>query len=142
MSQNLPTVGAEALEDGVVRGDVPTDLLGRLGIEPGVEGERHIDDAVARGADNMRMRLDGAIEAAAARRLDGENLAGVGQEIEVAVDRAAADSVVLFAHGVVDHIGGGMVVALAHGIKNQLPLLGVSSLHRHAPRLFSINGRR
>lgn len=38
MSQNLPTVGAEALEDGVVRGDVPTDLLGRLGIEPGVEG--------------------------------------------------------------------------------------------------------
>ena len=78
----------------------------------------------------------------AARRLDRENLPGIGQEIEVAVDRTAADSVVLFAHGVVDLIGGGMVVALAHGIKNQLPLLGVSSLHRHAPRLFSINGRR
>ena len=73
------------------------------------------------------------------RRLDGENLAGVGQEIEIAVDRTAADFVILFAHGVVDLIGGGMVVALAHGIKNQLPLLGVSSLHGHAPRLFSVN---
>ena len=54
----------------------------------GIEGERYVDDAAARGADDMRMRLDRAIEAAAARRLDGENLAGVGQEIEVAVDRA------------------------------------------------------
>ena len=84
----------------------------------------------------------GAIEAAAARRLDGENLAGVGQEIEVAVDRAAADLVILFAHDVVDFVGGGMVIALAHGVKNQLSLLGIPSLHRHAPRLFSINGRR
>ena len=72
MSQNLPTVGAETLEDGVVRGDVPADLLGRLGVELGIEGERHIDDAAARGADDMRMRLDRAIEAASARRLDGE----------------------------------------------------------------------
>ena len=78
MSQNLPTVGAEALEDGVVRGDVPADLFGRLCVELGVKGERHIDDAAARGADDMRMRLDRAIEAAAARRLDGEDLAGVG----------------------------------------------------------------
>lgn len=118
MSQNLPTVGAEALEDGVVRRDVPADLLGRLGIELGIEGERYVDDAAARGADDMRMRLDRAIEAAAARRLDRENLPGVGQEIEIAVDRAAADFVVPFAHGVVDLIGGGMVAALAHGIKN------------------------
>lgn len=139
MPRNLPTVGAEALEDGVVRGDVPADLLGRLGVELGVKGKRHIDDAAARCADDMRMRLGGAIEAAAAWRLDRENLPGIGQEIEVAVDRAAADSVVLFAHGVVDLIGGGMVVALAHGIKNQLSLLGVSSLHGHAPRLFSVN---
>ena len=90
----------------------------------------------------MRMRLDGAIEAAAARCLDGEDLPGVGQEIEIAVDRTAADFVILRAHGVVDLIGGGVVIALAHGVKNQLPLLGVSSLHRHAPRLFSVNGRR
>lgn len=76
------------------------------------------------------------------RRLDGENLAGICQEIEVAVDRAAADLVILFAHGVVDFVGGGMVIALAHGVKNQLSLLGIPSLHRHAPRLFSINGRR
>ena len=138
MSQKLPTVRAEALEDRVVRGDVPTDLFGCLGIELGIEGERHIDDAAARGADDMRMRLDGAIETAAARRLDGENLSGIGQEVEVAVHRAAADLVVLFAHGVVDLIGGGMVIALAHGIKNQLPLLGVSSLHGHAPHLFSV----
>lgn len=142
MSQNLPTVGAETLEDGVVRGDVPADLLGRLGVELGIEGERYVDDAAARGTDDMRMRLDRAIEAAAARRLDGEDLAGVGQEIEIAVDRTAADFVILRAHGVVDLIGGGVVIALAHGVKNQLPLLGVSSLHRHAPRLFSINGRR
>lgn len=47
MSQNLPTVGAEALEDGVVRGDVPTDLLGRFGVELGIEGERYVDDAAA-----------------------------------------------------------------------------------------------
>ena len=85
------------------------------------------------------MRLDGAIEATAARRLDGEDLAGIGQEIEVAVDRATADFVILRAHDVVDLVGGGMVVALAHGIKNQLPLLGVSSLYGHAPRLFSVN---
>lgn len=95
MSQNLPTVGAEALEDGVVRGDVPADLLGRLGVELGIEGERYVDDAAARGADDMRMRLDGAIEAAAARCLDGEDLPGVGQEIEIAVDRTAADFVIL-----------------------------------------------
>lgn len=50
----------------------------------------------------MRMRLDRAIEAAAARRLDGEDLAGVGQEIEIAVDRTAADFVILRAHDVVD----------------------------------------
>ena len=91
---------------------------------------------------DMRMRLDGAIEAAAARRLDGEDFAGVGQEIEVAVDRAAADFVILRAHDVVDFVGGGMVIALAHGVKNQLSLPGIPSLHRHAPRLFSINGRR
>ena len=90
----------------------------------------------------MRMRLDRAIEAAAARRLDGENLAGICQEIEVAVDRAAAALVILFAHGGVDFVGGGMVIALAHGVKNQLSLLGIPSLHRHAPRLFSINARR
>ena len=88
----------------------------------------------------MRMRLDGAIEAAPARRLDGEDLAGIGQEIEVAVDRATADFVILLAHDVVDLIGGGMVIALAHGVENQLSLLGISSLYRHAPRLFSING--
>ena len=88
----------------------------------------------------MRMRFDGAIEAAATRRLDGENLAGIGQEIEVAVDRAAADLVILRAHDVVDLVGGGMAIALAHGVKNQLSLLGISSLYRHAPRLFSING--
>ena len=91
MSRNLPTVGAETLEDGVVRRDVPADLLGRLGVELGIEGERYVDDAAARGADDMRMRLDRAIEAAAARRLDGEDFAGVGQEIEIAVDRTAAD---------------------------------------------------
>ena len=125
-SKHLPTVGAETLEDGVVRRDVPADLLGRLGVELGIEGERYVDDAAARGADDMRMRLDRAIEAAAARRLDGENLAGICQEIEVAVDRAAADLVILF----------------AHGVKNQLSLPGIPSLHRHAPRLFSINGRR
>ena len=78
MPGNLPTVGAETLEDGVVRRDVPADLLGRLGVELGIEGERYVDDAAARGADDMRMRLDRAIEAAAARRLDGEDFAGVG----------------------------------------------------------------
>ena len=31
-----------------------------------------------------------------------------------------------------------MVIALAYGVKNQLSLLGIPSLHRHAPRLFSI----
>ena len=87
--EHLPAVGAETLEDGVVRRDVPTDLLGRLGAELGIEGERYVDDAAARGADDMRMRLD-----------------------------------------------------LAHGVKNQLSLPGIPSLHRHAPRLFSINGRR
>ena len=71
-----------------------------------------------------------------------EDLAGVSQEIEVAVDRTAADFVILRAHDVVDFVGGGMVIALAHGVKNQLSLLGIPSLHRHAPRLFSINGRR
>lgn len=142
MPRNLPTVGAETLEDGVVRGDAPTDLLGRLGVELGIEGERYIDDAAARGADDMRMRLDRAIEAAAAWCLDGEDLPGIGQEVEVAVDRATADFVILCAHDVVDFVGGGMVVALAHGVKNQLSLPGIPSLHRHAPRLFSINGRR
>ena len=142
MPRNLPTVGAEALEDGVVRGDVPADLLGRFGVELGIEGERYVDDAAARGADDMRMRLDGAIEATPTRRLDREDFSGIGQEIEVAVDRTAADSVVLFAHGVVDFVGGGMVVALAHSVKNQLSLPGIPSLHRHTPRLFSINGRR
>ena len=83
--KHLSAVGAETLEDGVVRRDVPADLLGRLGVELGIEGERYIDDAAARGADDMRMRLDRAIEAAAARRLDGEDLASVGQEIEIAV---------------------------------------------------------
>ena len=141
-SKHLPAVGAETLEDGVARRDVPADLLGRFGVELGIEGEWYVDDAAARGADDMRMRLDGAIEAAAARRLDGEDLAGVGQEIEVAVDRTAADFVILRAHDVVDFVGGGMVVALAHGVKNQLSLPGIPSLHRHAPRLFSINGRR
>lgn len=140
--EHLPAVGAETLEDGVVRRDVPADLLGRLGVELGIEGERYVDDAAARGADDMRMRLDRAIEAAAARRLDGEDLAGVGQEIEISVDRTAADLVILLAHDVVDFVGGGMVIALAHGVKNQLSLLGIPSLHRHAPRLFSINGRR
>ena len=53
------------LEDGVVRRDVPADLLGRFGVELGIEGERYVDDAAARGADDMRMRLDRAIEAAA-----------------------------------------------------------------------------
>ena len=132
MSKHLPAVGAETLEDGVVRRDMPADLLGRFGVELGIEGERYVDDAAARCADDMRMRFDGAIEATSARRLDGENLAGVGQEIEIAVD----------AHGVVDFVGGGMVIALAHGVKNQLSLPGIPSLHRHAPRLFSINGRR
>ena len=87
----------------------------------------------------MRMRLDRAVEAAAARRLDGEDLAGIGQEIEVAVDRAAADFVILLAHDVVDLVGGGMAIALAHGVKNQLSLLGISSLYRHVPRLFSLS---
>lgn len=89
----------------------------------------------------MRMRLDGAIEATPAQRLDREDFSGICQEIEVAVDRTAADFVILRAHDVVDYVGGGMVIALAHG-KNQLPLPGIPSLHRHAPRLFSINGRR
>lgn len=57
-----------------MRGDVPADLLGRLVVELGIEGERHVDDAAARGADDMCVRLDGAIEAAAARRLNRENL--------------------------------------------------------------------
>lgn len=140
--KHLPAVGAETLEDGVVRRDVPADLLGRFGVELGIEGERYVDDAAARGADDMRMRLDGAIEATPARRLDREDFSGICQEIEVAADRAAADLVILFAHGVVDLVGGGMVIALAHGVKNQLSLLGIPSLHRHAPRLFSINGRR
>lgn len=117
-AQNLPTVGAEALEDGVVRADAPSDLFGCPGVELGIEGERHIDDAATRGADDMRMRFDGTIEAAAARRFNRENLPGIGQEIEVAVDRTAADFVILRAHSVVDLFGGGMVVALAHGIKN------------------------
>ena len=90
----------------------------------------------------MCVRLDRAIEAAAARCLDGEDLAGVGQEIEIAVDRTTADFVILRAHDVVNFVGGGMVIALAHGVENQLSLLGIPSLHRHAPRLFSINGRR
>lgn len=68
--------------------------------------------------------------------------ASAKQEIEIAVDRTAADFVILRAHGVVDFVGGGMVIALAHGVKNQLSLPGIPSLHRHAPRLFSINGRR
>ena len=66
----------------------------------------------------MRMRLDGAIEAAPTRRLDGENLAGIGQEIKVAIDRAAADFVILLAHDVVDLVGSGMVIALTHGVEN------------------------
>lgn len=78
MSQRLLAVGAESLKDGVVRADAPSDLLGRLGVELGVEGEWHVDDAAARGADDMRMRLDGAIEAAAARRLNRENIPCVG----------------------------------------------------------------
>lgn len=65
MPQRLPAVGAESLKDGVVRADAPADLLGRLGVELGIEGERHVDDAAARGADDMCVRLDGAIEAAA-----------------------------------------------------------------------------
>ena len=87
--KHLPAVGAETLEDGVVRRDVPADLLGRFGVELGIEGERYVDDAAARGADDMRMRLDGAIEATPARRLDREDFSGICQEIEVAVDRAA-----------------------------------------------------
>ena len=75
----------------------------------------------------MCVRLGRAIEAAAARRLDGEDLAGVSQEIEVAVDRTAADFVILRAHDVVDFVGGGMVIALAHSVKNQLSLLGIPS---------------
>ena len=142
MSQRLLAVGAESLKDGVVRGDVPADLLGCPGVELGIEGEWHVDDAAARGADDMRMRLDGAIEATPARRLDREDFSGICQEIEIAVDRAAADLVILFAHGVVDFVSGGMVIALAHGVKNQLSLPGIPSLHRRAPRLFSINGRR
>lgn len=47
MPRNLPTVGAETLEDGVVRRDVPADLLGRFGVELGIEGERYVDDAAA-----------------------------------------------------------------------------------------------
>ncbi len=47
--EHLPAVGAETLEDGVVRRDVPADLLGRLGVELGIEGERYVDDAAARG---------------------------------------------------------------------------------------------
>lgn len=46
-SKHLPTVRAETLEDGVVRRDVPADLLGRLGVELGIEGERYVDDAAA-----------------------------------------------------------------------------------------------
>ena len=45
--KHLPTVGAETLEDGVVRRDVPADLLGRFGVELGIEGERYVDDAAA-----------------------------------------------------------------------------------------------
>ena len=140
MSQRLLAVGAESLKDGVVRADAPADLLGRLGVELGIEGEWYVDDAAARGADDMRMRLDGAIEAAAAWCLDGEDLSGTVQEVEIAVDRAAADFVILLAHDVVDLVGSGMVIALTHGVENQLSLLGISSLHRHASRLFSING--
>ena len=77
-SKRLPAIGAETLEDGVVRRDVPADLLGCFGVELCIEGERYVDDAAARGADDMRMLLDRAIEAAAARRLDGEDFAGVG----------------------------------------------------------------
>lgn len=134
--KHLSAVGAETLEDGVVRRDVPVDLLGRFGVELGIEGERYVDDAAARGADDMRVRLDGAIEATAARCLDGEDLAGVGQEIEVAVDRTAADFAILRAHDVVDFVGGGMVIALAHGVKNQLSLLGIPSLPPCASPLF------
>ena len=47
MSQRLLAVGAETLEDGVVRRDVPADLLGCLGVELGIEGERYVDDAAA-----------------------------------------------------------------------------------------------
>ena len=122
MSQRLLAVGAESLKDGVVRADAPSDLLGRLGVELGIEGERYVDDAAARGADDMRMRLDRAIEAAAAWCLDGEDLSGIGQEVEIAVDRAAADFVILCAHDVVDFVGGGMVIALAHSVKNQLSI--------------------
>ena len=46
-SKHLPAVGAETLEDGVVRRDVPADLLGRFGVELGIEGERNVDDAAA-----------------------------------------------------------------------------------------------
>ena len=141
-SKHLPTVRAETLEDGVVRRDVPADLLGRLGVELGIEGGRYVDDAAARGADDMCVRLDGAIEATPARRLDREDFSGICQEIKIAVDRTAADFVILRAHDVVDFVGGGMVIALAHGVKNQLSLPGIPSLHRHAPRLFSTNGRR
>jgi hypothetical protein len=45
--EHLLAVGAETLEDGVVRRDVPADLLGRLGVELGIEGERYVDDAAA-----------------------------------------------------------------------------------------------
>ena len=37
-SKHLPAVGAETLEDGVVRRDVPADLLGRLAVELGIDG--------------------------------------------------------------------------------------------------------
>ena len=47
MSQTLPAVGAETLEDGVVRRDVPADLLGCFGVELVIEGEWYVDDAAA-----------------------------------------------------------------------------------------------
>ena len=48
--EHLPAVGAETLEDGVVRRDVPADLLGRFGVELAISPWRYILTSVLEGS--------------------------------------------------------------------------------------------
>ena len=77
----------------------------------------------------MGMVVHAPVKALAAGGLHRKYLAGVCQQVQVAIDGSTAYVVVLLAYAKVYLVGGGVVAKLLHRLKHQLALARVSSLH-------------
>lgn len=135
-------VGAEPREDERVGADLPRcDQRGTLVQSVFVcaaplEGDvRHPATA---GADDMGVSVSPKVEALASGDLDRENVTGVCEEMQVAIDGRAAHMAVLRTYRLVDLISRRMVAPGPHGVQHQLTLSRVSPVCHSSPSLASL----